>query len=357
VSSEERILLVRLSHLGDVVHALPVFHALRAARPRARLGWVVQREFAPLLEGLPGLDEVLVFDRRGGARAWLELSERLARFDATWSVDAQGNLKSAMVALAARAPRRSGYAWSDWRERAGALSLTDSAAPASTRGAALHAVERASALAAHVAGREVAPSFGLGLSAEELERGRAALARRAPPGAGSLVLLAPARAGDVRAWPIEHVAALARGAAHAGLRVLVLGGPAEAAEGAALERALAGLPRVTHWVAQRGLRELAGVFAAAADAGARFVGCDSGPLHLAAACGLACVLLHGPQDPRRTGPWPPADAAGSAHRCVGAADPPACAPCLARRCAHAQGPVCMSGLAPARVLDALLAGA
>ena len=70
-----RILLVRLSHLGDVVHALPVFHALRGAHPRARIGWAVQREFAGLLEGLPGLDEVLDFERRGGARAWLELSE------------------------------------------------------------------------------------------------------------------------------------------------------------------------------------------------------------------------------------------------------------------------------------------
>jgi ADP-heptose:LPS heptosyltransferase len=137
--------------------------------------------------------------------------------------------------------------------------------------------------------------------------------------------------------------------------VLVLSGPDEAREGGELERELAGVPRVGHWVAQRGLRELAALFEAAAAQGARFVGCDSGPLHLAAACGLACVALHGPQDPRRTGPWPVPQTAASPHLCVGSVTPPACAPCLARRCTHARGPVCMAELAPERVLAALVA--
>lgn len=353
MSSAERILLVRLSHLGDVVHALPVFHALRVTHAQARIAWVVQREFAPLLEGLPGLDELLVFERRGGVRAWLGLSQRLERFDASWAVDAQGNLKSAMVALASRAPRRSGYAWRDWRERAGALSLTDAAPPAVAPGEVAHAVDRSLALARHVAGRAVPARFDVGLSAEERAQGRAALARRAPAGDGRLVLLALAREQDLRAWPRAHAASLARALSAAGLRTLVLSGPGEAHEGELTEAELAGLPRVGHWVGQRGLRELAALFAAAAEQGARFVGCDSGPLHLAAASGLPCVALHGPQDPRRTGPWPPPSRPGSTHQCVGAAQPPACAPCLARRCTHARGPVCMGELAPQRVLAAL----
>ena len=110
VSAEERILLVRLSHLGDVVHALPVFHALRAARPRARIAWVVQREFAGLLDGLPGLERAIHFARRGGARAWLDLRAELCAFAPTLAVDAQGNLKSAMTLLTCGAPRRVGLA-------------------------------------------------------------------------------------------------------------------------------------------------------------------------------------------------------------------------------------------------------
>ena len=60
MSSEERILLVRLSHLGDVVHALPVFHALRGAHPRARIGWAVQRDrvdLAPVQRFLSGASD------------------------------------------------------------------------------------------------------------------------------------------------------------------------------------------------------------------------------------------------------------------------------------------------------------
>ena len=59
MAQEERILLIRLSHLGDVVHALPLFHALREARPDARIAWAVEPEFAGLLDGLPGLERTI----------------------------------------------------------------------------------------------------------------------------------------------------------------------------------------------------------------------------------------------------------------------------------------------------------
>jgi ADP-heptose:LPS heptosyltransferase len=76
-------------------------------------------------------------------------------------------------------------------------------------------------------------------------------------------------------------------------------------------------------------------------------------MHLAAAVGLPVLVLEGPQDAARTGPWPPPDAE-SPHRVVRAADEPRCAPCFARRCTHAAGPVCMIGLDPARVAAACL---
>ena len=69
VPSPERILLVRLSHLGDVVHGLPLLGVLRRRWPRAEIGWVVQPEFSGLLEGIPGLDRLFLFDRQGGLRA------------------------------------------------------------------------------------------------------------------------------------------------------------------------------------------------------------------------------------------------------------------------------------------------
>ena len=100
------------------------------------------------------------------------------------------------------------------------------------------------------------------------------------------------------------------------------------------------------------MRALVAVCAGAAGGGATLVGVDSGPAHLAASVGLPVVVLEGPCDERRTGPWPVPERAPSPHRVVRSSDPPDCAPCLSRSCAHARGPVCMSELEPQLVLAA-----
>jgi heptosyltransferase-1 len=348
-----RVLLVRLSHLGDVVHGLPVYHAMRARWPHARLGWVVQPEFAGLLRGLPGLEGALLFDRRGGVSAWPRLWRELRAFDADLAVDAQGNLKSAAITRLSGARRRIGLARADWRERAGHWVLHASAPPA----AGPHALDRMHGLARWIAApgasADISQRRDPALAADELAAGRAEFTRlvgTAP--ASSPVLLHVSDARDVRGWPREHWIELARTLADAARPVLVISGPAEAALGAEVRAALQGVQGCAHWVGQRGLRELAALFAAAAERGARLVACDSGPLHLAGSVGLTTLALAGPQDPRRTGPWPPRGA--GPHDWLHSAEDLACRPCLARRCTHAAGPVCMSRLTPAVVAARLL---
>ena len=108
-------------------------------------------------------------------------------------------------------------------------------------------------------------------------------------------------------------------------------------------------------IGQRGLREYAAALSCAARAGVRYVGVDSGPLHLAAACGLRVIALEGPQSHLRTGPWPipERESQRARHAIVRSAEVLACAPCYSRVCSHREGPVCMSRLAPQRVLAAL----
>jgi ADP-heptose:LPS heptosyltransferase len=153
----------------------------------------------------------------------------------------------------------------------------------------------------------------------------------------------------VRGWPRARWEELVHALRRAGRGVLVLSGPAEAELGRELAGELGADEGVTHWVGQRGLRELAAVFTAAARRGLELVSCDSGPMHLAAAHGLRVVALEGPQDGARTGPWPLANG----HRVVRSAQAPECAPCLARRCRHPEGPVCMRGIRAEDVLAAL----
>jgi hypothetical protein len=67
-SDTRRILVIKPSSLGDIVHALPVLAALRAAHPRAHIAWLVSTSFGAVLEGHPLLDEIIPFDRRGYGR-------------------------------------------------------------------------------------------------------------------------------------------------------------------------------------------------------------------------------------------------------------------------------------------------
>ena len=297
-----RIVVVRLSHLGDVVHALPVFHALREAFPAAEIGWVVQAEFGGLLEGLPGLARVFRFERRGGLRAWRSLYKELADFRAELAVDAQGNLKSAAATLCARAPRRVGLAREDWREPLGALALNDTAPPAAPLGP--HAMDRMRGLARHLTGSDTTRT-DVALTAAERARGEELADELLPTtGSGAPILLQVKDPADVRGWPLTHWTALARLLAGRGSPVLLLTGPQEAPLTARLASELADTPGVRCPESLLDLRELAALFTACAERGARLVTCDSGPMHLAAASGLPVVALEGPQDAARTGPWP-----------------------------------------------------
>ena len=346
-----RIVLVRLSHLGDVVLALPLFHALRERFPHAELAWLVQPEFAPLVEPLPGLARTIRFERRRGLAGWVRLREELARFAPELAIDAQGNVKSGFALAITGAARRVGLARRDWREKLGRFALTESAAPAQGE----HAFERTLALCRHF-GFEGTPRRDPALSRAELHAGHEA-ARGLGVRTGTLLLqLSPAR--DVRSWPVAQAEALVRELAHEGRPVAVLSGPAESDEGTELEARTRDVALVRHWVGQRGLRALAGFFGASAELGASYLGCDTGPTHLAAACGLPVTVLCGPHSHLRTGPWPVARlaraaSAESVHLALRAAEEPDCAPCFARTCRHRDGPVCMAKLGSDRVRMAL----
>ena len=112
-----RVLIVRTSALGDVVHALPVLTALRRQLPEARIGWVVEEGMAPLLAGHPDLDELFVVrlrqwrkvSRRGLAELGGFVSE-LRRFAADVALDLMGNHKAGAISRLSGARTRIGFA-------------------------------------------------------------------------------------------------------------------------------------------------------------------------------------------------------------------------------------------------------
>ncbi len=339
-----KILLIKPSSLGDIVHTLPVLAALRRKYPAAHLAWLVGSAFAPILQGHPLLDELIAFDRRHygsmltRARALRDFVAftaglRRRRFDLV--LDLQGLIRSGFLALASGAPRRVGFARA--REGAWACYTQRVACPRQIR----HAVDKNLHLARAVGLEPDPPQFPLGITAEE-RRAAAALLSRAGVQAGEefIAVLAGAR-WESKRWTAAGFAQLVRGASALGLpRCVLLGGADERGSAAEISAGCGGL--CGNLVGQTNLRELTALL----ERCAAVVCVDSGPMHIAAALDRPIVALFGPTDETRTGPY--------SRRASVIRNALPCAPCLARRCPlkHQE---CMQKLKPERVLAALQA--
>lgn len=289
----KRILLVKLSALGDIVHALPLAEGLRAALPHAHLAWAVRGKFAPLLAGCPHLDAMLPLEGRG-ARDIAAFGQRLRRerFDAV--LDAQGLLVSGLLARLSNAPLRIGM---DRNREGNAWFLTHPVVPGRR--------ERR----AHIVNvlLDFLPALGLPRPAHVspqtyLADGEAAAATALLAQATSGNDEAP-RAGLIigastpdKAWPAERWAQLTRLVWARGLRPVLLGGPGEADLAAFVLQN--GAPETASLVGQTPLPVLASVLARCQVV----VGGDSGPTHLAVGVGTPVVGLYGVTDPALTGP-------------------------------------------------------
>lgn len=273
-SSGARILVVRLSSMGDVIHALPAAASLKHSFPGSFLTWVVNPRWAPLLQDNPFIDRVVWFSRHSWAglrAAWREL--RSARYDL--AVDFQGLIQSALVATAARPTRIYGFHQSQLREPLAGLVYSDRVVAQSA-----HVVDRNLDLVAGAGAANVLKTFPLpaGIPEGELPAGR-------------FVLANPMAGWGAKQWPLDRYAALARLLRDEMGVALVVDGPGHAA--AELARVTGAIP---HFSGLPGLID-------ATRRATAVVGVDSGPLHLAAALSKPGVAIFGPTDPARNGPY------------------------------------------------------
>jgi ADP-heptose:LPS heptosyltransferase len=321
-----RILIILLGAIGDVTRALPLLWRLREGYPEARIAWAVEPAAEPLLRGHDALDEILVYRRESGARAFPSFlrAVRRGRFDLV--LDLQRHLKSGFAALWSGARVRLGFHRRNSKE-ANWLFSTHTIPPVEDFSLKLgHYLRFAEVLG--LAEGEV--RFGLHLDRGEESRVDALLAETPRP-FGAFFL---GSRWESRWWFSDATAEVVRRAARElGLGVVLLGSAGE--KGFAEEVAAgAGVP-LTDLVGQTGLRDLVGIFHRARVA----MGPDCGPMHIAAACGTPVVSLWGATSPKRSAPW------GSQHLAVeGRA---ACAPCYVRRCPI--GRLCMRRIAPQAV--------
>lgn len=319
-ATPQRALIVRLSSIGDVVHTLPAFSALRDAWPEAHLGWAVEAAAAPLVRALPGPLQVHVIDtaswrRRPWAPAgWRALRAardelRAARYEV--ALDFQGLIKSALVARASGA-RTFGLAPGDLREPA-ARRCYDVTAPASDPEA--HVVERGLGLARAAGAAAGEIRFPpIGDAADDARVGE----RLAERGLSEFIVAHGAANWSSKEWPRARLAAAGRELyRRTGLPVLWLWGPGEQS---AARRIAAAAGEGNQVAFATDLPQLAALLRRAR----LFIGGDSAPLHLAVAGGTPTVAWFGPTSPARLGPL-------DAHDLTVTALQP-CSFCHQRRC-------------------------
>lgn len=274
------LLVIKPSSLGDIVHTLPAVAALRKRFPNARITWMVNSEWAPLLEGNPDVDGTLVFPRADfrGLSGWLRFRRWRAQLPSKLQpdliLDFQGLLRTALVARAFRGIPLAGL--SDAREGARFFQTRTVPVDPST-----HAVERYIALAsAFGASADRPPVF-------TLPEGRAPTENLPDC---PFIVLHPFSRGHGKSLTPESVVAFCRESAHP----VVLVGRSDAA--------LPKMPdNVVNLLNKTDLKELVWILRHAAFV----VSVDSGPMHLAAAITDKLLGIHTWSDPCKVGPYRP----------------------------------------------------
>ena len=303
----ERLLIVRLSAMGDVIHTLPAAQALRRAYPGATIGWIIEERWAELLcapgaarrgprsEERPLVDWVHTVDLKGWRKSLfsVQTAEQVAR---VWNdvraahyeiaVDLQGAIRSAVLASWSGAPIV--YGAREAREGPAALWYTRQAA---NRGE--HVVEQNLSIVEALIGKRIdvpAVEFPADPRAEEkVER------QLRQAGLREFAILNPGAGWGAKQWPAERYGQVARALGKYGIPSIVNYGPGEEALARDAEQASDGAGQA--W--QLSISELVAITRRAK----LFVGGDTGPLHLAAALAIPVVGIFGPTDPARNGPY------------------------------------------------------
>jgi heptosyltransferase-1 len=303
----QRLLIVRLSSMGDVIHTLPAAYALRESFPQAAIGWLVEERWAELLcaprasrrgprsPQRPLADWVHTVRLRGWRDSVFSLPT-LQQIATVWNdvraaqyeiaVDLQGALRSAVLAR-----------WSGARVVYGAAEPRESAASLLynrkpiARGR--HVIEQNLSVAEAVAGRHLEPRPVDFPRDPQSEEGIAAWLgkRRISP----FVILNPGAGWGAKRWPVERYGQVARRLADDGIPSILNYGPGEKD----LARAAASASGGAAEAMQCSVSELIALTRRAR----LFIGGDTGPMHLAAALGIPVVAIFGPTDPDRNGPY------------------------------------------------------
>lgn len=332
-----KVLVVKMSSMGDVVHTLPAVTDAAANQPGIEVDWVVEEAFAAIPAMHPAVARTIPVAIRRWRRRFYDAGPEFIAFVRALRrepydvvIDAQGLMKSAIVSLLAKGGRV-GYDWASAREPLASITYTGKLGMS----AGIHAVDKTRQL--------FAGALRYDLPRTEADFGLRRGAREPPE---RRVMFLHGTTWPTKHWPESNWIALAHMVRGLGIDVVL---PHANNEELSRARRIAAAVAGAQIMERCSLGELAREISRCAG----IVSLDSGPGHLASALGVPLVALYGPTDPALTGPR-------GGQLTILASDHLPCIPCLKRECrfsgtlrAGSVEPPCFSQTTPARVWDAL----
>ncbi len=339
--SPQRILVIKLSSLGDIVHTLPAVAALRQRFSSAQISWLVKSEWASIVEGNPDTDEVLPFDRSW--RNWPKLIKGLRQRPYDLVVDFQGLFRTGFLGMLSGANMRVGFAQA--REGAAWMYTHRVSLPgdreSSWRLLGVHAVDRNLALAQFLGADVSQPIFHFPGLVDDEKCMQEIFSGNDVQDRTQLIALAPWSRSALKSWPLTRFVELAEALVQRPtFRVVLLGGPADSLSAEAFRHLrLHGLVDVVGKVA---LRQLPGLLKSVR----LLVGNDSSLIHLAAGVETQVLAIFGPTEPKATGPYPL-----SQH--VVCRTELSCSPCGQQTCGNPQYLECLQSISVESILASI----
>ncbi len=302
----QKILIVKLSSIGDVVHSLPTLKALRDTFPKAYIAWVVEEKSKDVVIGNPYLDEVIIFEKERWKKELFKTKSaresvdeivvfarqlREKKFDI--ALDLQGLLRSGLIAYFSGAKWRVGY--KDSRE----VSHLFYNIKVPRNKEIVHAVDSYLQLARYLGAESTSVSFPLWVSPEDRLFADDFIKRHGWTEKDMLVGINPGASIPHKRWDKDNFARLGGHLAKTlDVKVILFGAPSDAP----LVQEIASKMSAVHPLDASGkttIKQLAALI----EKCALFIGNDTGPMHIAVAMGTPVIALFGPDNPHRTGPY------------------------------------------------------
>jgi len=335
-----KVLIIKPSSLGDIIHSLPLLKVIRDSSRDIRIDWVISKNLKEILEGNPLINELIIFNKD----SWKNLKNlpktikeaaglikrlRAGKYDAV--IDLQGLLRSGLITYFASAPLKIGFK----NAREGSRLFYNKKIPAN---GAVHAVDRYLKVAEALGAKIERVEFPFYVDEPAREK-----VRNLTGNPNEYIVIVPSARWETKRWPPENFGMLI---SKLSVPCFITGsGPDRQIVQQVLVHSGG---RGINLCGKTGLKELIALIAGAK----AVVSNDSGPMHIGAALGVPVVALFGPTDPGKTGPYGWAEIR-TGHKkknlkVIKTSVP--CSPCFKRKC---KDPLCMSGIRVETVLEEL----